>query len=69
MTREVLALMKASGLTRTPVVVGGIIPPADAEALKREGVAAVYTPKDFAVNAIIADIVAHVERAFEEGAH
>jgi len=65
MTREVLALMKAAGL-RAPVVVGGIIPPADAEALRAEGVAAVYTPKDFAVNAIIADIVGHVERAFED---
>ena len=65
MTREVLALMKAAGLTRTPLVVGGIIPPADAEALKREGVAAVYTPKDFAVNAIIGDIVGHVEKAFD----
>jgi (2R)-ethylmalonyl-CoA mutase len=68
MTREVLALMKAAGLTRVPVVVGGIIPPADAEALKREGVAAIYTPKDFVVNAIIGDIVEHVERAFDEGA-
>ena len=66
MTREVLALMKAAGLARVPVVVGGIIPPADAEALRAEGVAAVYTPKDFALNAIIADIVAHVERAFDE---
>jgi len=50
------------------LVVGGIIPPADAEALRAEGVAAVYTPKDFAVNAIIADILAHVERAFDERA-
>ena len=65
MTREVLALLKAAGLSRLPVVVGGIIPPADAEVLKREGVAAVYTPKDFAVNAIIGDIVGHVERAFD----
>ena len=68
MTREVLALMKAAGLARVPVVVGGIIPPADAEVLRAEGVAAVYTPKDFAVNAIIGDIVAHVERAFDERA-
>jgi len=36
--------------------------------LKRDGVAAVYTPKDFVVNAIIADIVGHVERAFDKGA-
>ena len=65
MTREVLALMKAAGLAHVPVVVGGIIPPDDAEALAREGVAAVYTPKDFAINAIIGDIVAQVEREFD----
>ena len=68
MTREVLALMKAAGLAHVPVVVGGIIPPDDAEVLRAEGVAAIYTPKDFALNAIIGDIVAHVERAFDEGA-
>ena len=37
MTREVLALMKAAGLAHVPVVVGGIIPPADAEMLARRG--------------------------------
>ena len=50
-----------------PVVVGGIIPPDDAEALRAEGVAAVYTPKDFAINTIIGDIVGHVERALDAG--
>jgi (2R)-ethylmalonyl-CoA mutase len=49
-----------------PVVVGGIIPPDDAARLRAEGVAAVYTPKDFAINGIIGDVVAHVERAFDE---
>ncbi|MGD0185331.1 MAG: protein meaA [Roseiarcus sp.] len=66
MTHEVLALMRAAGLGHVPVVVGGIIPPDDAARLRAEGVAAVYTPKDFAINGIIGDVVAHVERAFDE---
>ena len=40
-----------------PVVVGGIIPDADADALTEAGVAAVYTPKDFEITQIIGDIV------------
>ena len=40
-----------------PVVVGGIIPAADAERLREAGVAAVYTPKDFDVNRIMGEIV------------
>jgi (2R)-ethylmalonyl-CoA mutase len=40
-----------------PVVVGGIIPPADEAALKEAGVARVYTPKDFEVSRIMGDIV------------
>jgi (2R)-ethylmalonyl-CoA mutase len=39
-----------------PVVVGGIIPDADRAALKAAGVAAVYTPKDFRLAAIIGDL-------------
>ncbi len=66
MTHEVLALMRAAGLGHVPVVVGGIIPPDDAEKLRAEGVAAIYTPKDFAINGIIGDVIAHVERAFDE---
>ena len=62
MTRDVLKLMKQAGLSHIPVIVGGIIPPEDAEVLKQEGVAAVYTPKDFAINQIMADIVAQVEK-------
>ncbi len=65
MTREVLELMRAADLGHVPVVVGGIIPPDDAEDLRAAGVAAVYTPKDFAINRIIADIVANVEREFD----
>jgi (2R)-ethylmalonyl-CoA mutase len=40
-----------------PVVVGGIIPPADERALLEAGVARVYTPKDFDVTRIMSDIV------------
>jgi len=40
-----------------PVVVGGIIPPADEAALCEAGVARVYTPKDFDVSRIMGDIV------------
>ena len=54
---EVLERMRENGLDDVPVVVGGIIPPDDAEDLKRLGVAAVFTPKDFRLNAIMRDIV------------
>jgi (2R)-ethylmalonyl-CoA mutase len=40
-----------------PIVVGGIIPSADEEALLEAGVARVYTPKDFEVTRIMGDIV------------
>ena len=62
LVRDVLARMKAEKLD-TLLIVGGIIPPEDAALLKEEGVAAVYTPKDFEMNRIMADIVGIVERA------
>jgi ethylmalonyl-CoA mutase len=43
-----------------PVVVGGIIPEQDVAALRKAGVAAVYTPKDFDITRIMRDIVAIV---------
>lgn len=57
LVREVLERMRAAGIDDVPVVVGGIIPEEDAQALQAAGVAAVYTPKDFQLNAIMADIV------------
>jgi ethylmalonyl-CoA mutase len=54
---EVMARMRKEGLDDVPVVVGGIIPPEDAATLKALGVAAVYTPKNFQLNAIMSDIV------------
>ncbi len=62
LVQDVVARMKAAGL-KVPLVVGGIIPPEDALALEQAGVAAVYTPKDFELNRIMADVVRIVERA------
>ncbi len=59
---DVVARMKQAGMTM-PVVVGGIIPPEDAVAMEKSGVAAVYTPKDFELNRIMSDVVRIVERA------
>jgi (2R)-ethylmalonyl-CoA mutase len=60
---DVVARMKEAGLDDIPVVVGGIIPPQDASALKEAGVAEVYTPKDFELNRIMSDLVRIVEGA------
>ncbi len=46
-----------------PVIVGGIIPAADAETLKAAGVAAVFTPKDFGITTIIGRIVDEIRLA------
>jgi len=59
--------MKEAGVDDVPVVVGGIIPPQDADALKKAGVAEVYTPKDFELNRIMSDLCRIVERAAERG--
>ncbi|MEA2401409.1 MAG: ethylmalonyl-CoA mutase [Thermoleophilaceae bacterium] len=53
---EVLRELEEAGAS-VPVVVGGIIPPADEAALLEAGVARVYTPKDFEVSRIMGDIV------------
>jgi (2R)-ethylmalonyl-CoA mutase len=53
----VLEAMRAAGAGDIPVVLGGIIPDADVEALRGAGVAAVYTPKDWDLNRMMRDIV------------
>jgi (2R)-ethylmalonyl-CoA mutase len=63
LAREVIARLKEAGLADVPVVVGGIIPPQDADALREAGAAAIYTPKDFELNRILSDLVRIVERA------
>ena len=53
---EVLAGLRENEMT-CPVIVGGIIPAGDAAVLRSDGVAAIYTPKDVDLNAIMADFV------------
>ncbi|WP_083096148.1 protein meaA [Pseudophaeobacter leonis] len=57
LVEDLMQKMKAADLDQIPVVVGGIIPDEDAEKLLKMGVARVYTPKDFELNTIMADIV------------
>ncbi len=58
---EVIDRLAAAGVDAA-VVVGGIIPPEDADILLGKGVAAVYTPKDFEFATIMNDLVSLVER-------
>jgi (2R)-ethylmalonyl-CoA mutase len=55
--------LRAQGLDDVPVVVGGIIPEADAERLRAAGVARVFTPKDFEITDVLGRIVDAVEAA------
>jgi len=66
LVKDVVARMHDAGLDEVPVVVGGIIPPDDADMLKEAGVAAVYTPKDFELNRIMTDLLRVVETAAEQ---
>lgn len=59
---EVLDGMRAAGVDDVPVVVGGIIPDADASALRALGVAEVFTPKDFGLTDIMGVVVDAVRR-------
>jgi ethylmalonyl-CoA mutase len=52
---EMVRLLREEGVD-APVIVGGIIPAADAQALRDDGVARVYTPKDFDLNRIMGEI-------------
>jgi ethylmalonyl-CoA mutase len=59
---QVIDLLRGEGVD-VPVVVGGIIPEDDRPKLLDQGVAAVYTPKDFELGRLMADLVGLVERA------
>ncbi|MER7671147.1 protein meaA [Kitasatospora sp. NPDC096128] len=60
---DVLKRLRRAGVEDVPVIVGGIIPAADGEALKAAGVAAVFTPKDFGITTIIGRIVDEIRLA------
>ena len=57
LVKETINQLAANGLGEIPIVVGGIIPPEDAQKLKDMGVAQVYSPRDFEISNIIAEIL------------
>jgi (2R)-ethylmalonyl-CoA mutase len=59
----VVAGLAAAGAADIPVVVGGIIPPEDAVALRKQGVVGVFTPKDYDMTSMMNEIVDIVLRA------
>ena len=61
LVRETLSELRKLGLDNIPVIVGGIIPPEDARALKQMGVARIYTPKDYKITNMMSDVVDVVE--------
>ncbi len=68
LVRDVMEGLRKAGIADVPVVVGGIIPPADAELLIKAGVARVYTPKDFDLTQIMRDITQVVDSAWKKAA-
>jgi (2R)-ethylmalonyl-CoA mutase len=60
---QVLDGLRSAGLTDVPVVVGGIVPAADAEQLRRLAVAREFTPKDYELTRIIDEIVGVIRAA------
>jgi len=60
---DIMKRMKEAGIDDIPVVVGGIIPDSDAEKLIEDGIARVFTPKDFDLGSIMEDIVEIVDTA------
>jgi ethylmalonyl-CoA mutase len=59
----VLDGLRSAGLGGIPVVVGGIIPDEDADALRTLGVAAVFTPRDYDATAIMGQVLDEVRAA------
>jgi len=57
LARDVVARLKAAGMANIKVVAGGIIPPGDEAGLKAAGIAAIFSPKDYDLNAIMRRIV------------
>jgi (2R)-ethylmalonyl-CoA mutase len=57
LAKDVVAKLKAAGLSDVKIVAGGIIPPEDEAALKTAGISAVFSPKDYDLNAIMREIV------------
>ena len=66
LVKEFFKLLKKVNLDKLPVVVGGIIPPIDEEKLKKIGVSAVFTPKNFQIFDIMSEIVSVIEKKYKK---
>ncbi|WP_183094797.1 protein meaA [Nocardioides stalactiti] len=60
---SVLEGLREAGMEDVPVIVGGIIPESDGKRLIEQGVAAVYTPKDYGLTEIMGGIVQVIREA------
>ncbi|HEY1837908.1 MAG TPA: protein meaA [Rhizomicrobium sp.] len=63
LAKDVATKLKDAGLGDVKIVAGGIIPPEDEAALKSAGISAVFSPKDYDLNAIMHAIVALTDQA------
>ena len=66
LVRATIEEMRKAGLEKTPLVVGGIIPPEDERALRQMGVRRIYTPKDYKITCIMDDVVDVIESTWLE---
>lgn len=55
--------LATAGLGDVPIIVGGIIPDSDAKRLQADGIAKVFTPKDFGLTEIMDQIVTAIRTA------
>ena len=64
LVEELMAKLDTAGLAHIPVVVGGIIPETDEVRLTELGIARIYTPKNFELNAIMSDLISLADPAY-----
>ena len=64
---KIMQIMKDKGCGSTPLIVGGIIPDEDHVILRKSGVRAVYTPKDYSLNKIMEDFAEIVSQNLPKG--
>ena len=57
LARDIVTKLKEAGLSDVKVVAGGIIPPEDEAILKSSGISAVFSPKDYDLNAIMHGLI------------
>ena len=62
LVKEFLKLLKKANISKTPVIVGGIIPPTDEKKLIKMGISAVFTPKNFQIFDIMSEIVQIIDK-------